>query len=128
MNIEEKRTMWLHVRLRPSEYEKLINLKNKSTCAKTGEYVRRVILNKPITFRERNQSMDDFMHEMIRLRIELNSLGNNFNQAVHRLNMAKTIADIRHWILLNEQIRNEFIEKVDVIKSRIDYFADQWLR
>jgi hypothetical protein len=128
MNTEEKRTMWLHIRLRPSEHAKLVSLKEKSTCAKIGEYARRVILNKPVTFRERNQSMDDFMHEMIRIRTELNAIGVNFNQSIHRLNMAKSISDIKRWIESNELIRNEFMIKVDIIKTRIEYFADQWLQ
>ena len=32
----------------------------------------------------RNQSLDDFMTEMMQLRSELNSIGNNFNQAVKK--------------------------------------------
>jgi hypothetical protein len=78
------RTKWLHLRLKPEEYEKLHTDFSKTTCRKLSDYSRKILLGKPITSTCRNQSLDDFMTEMMRLRSELNCIGNNFNQAVKK--------------------------------------------
>jgi hypothetical protein len=125
---EEKRTKWLHIRLRPDEYRKIQALRSKSLSPKMSDYARRVILNKPVTIRQRNQSMDEFMTEMIKLRAELSAIGNNFNQAVHKLHLLKNVNDLKIWVLMNETTKMALMEKVDEIKNRINQFADQWLR
>lgn len=49
-------------------------------------WARQALLNKTIVTVTRNQSEDDMMAEIIRLRNELNAIGKNFNQAVKKLN------------------------------------------
>lgn len=123
---DENRTKWLHIRLRPDEYNKIKSLHEKSTCRKLSDYARRVILKGPITVKQRNQSLDDFMAEMMNLRSELKSIGTNYNQAVHKLHMLNKIDDFRIWILTNEATKQAFMEKTEKIKERINQFADQW--
>jgi hypothetical protein len=124
----DNRTRWLHIRLKPDEHKEILALKNKSTCRKLSEYARRVILSEPVTIRHRNGSLDEFMAEMIKLREELNSIGNNFNQAVKKLHVLKNTKDYPAWILMNETTRAALMEKIEQIKSRINQFADQWLQ
>ncbi len=47
--------------------------------------MREVVLQKPVLINFRNQSADDFLKDMLGLKKELNAIGNNFNQAVHKL-------------------------------------------
>ncbi len=75
----------LHIRLTESEFKKIHTGFSKSTKRKRSEYIRSILLNKPITFYTRNQSFDDFLAEMILLRRELIAIGNNFNQLVKKL-------------------------------------------
>jgi len=49
----------------------------------------------PIVTTYRNQSFDDYMAKMIRLRNELNGIGNNFNQAVKKLHTLHQIVEFR---------------------------------
>jgi len=86
------------------------------------------LLNKPVTIKQRDQSLDDFMTEMIRLRSELSALGNNFNQSVKKLHTLHEIKDIKSWLILNENNRKNLQEKMDEIKSKINQFADKWLQ
>ena len=125
---EDKRTKWLHIRLSPTEYKKIQSLRSKSISPKMSDYARRVILNVPVTIRQRNQSMDEFMAEMIKLRSELSAIGNNFNQAVHKLHLLKNPNDFKTWALMNETTKLALMNKVEEIKNRINQFADQWLR
>jgi len=68
------------------------------------------------------------MTEMINLRNELNSIGNNFNQAVKKLHTLQQIAEFRSWIITYELEKKILFNKVDEIKNRINKIADEWLQ
>jgi hypothetical protein len=79
------RSKRIHFRLTEKEFEKIQSQFGRSTCQKLSEYIRLVLLNKPVRVNQRNQTLDDFMAEMIDLRKELSAIGNNYNQTVKRL-------------------------------------------
>jgi hypothetical protein len=128
MKEKNNRTKWFHLRLTPDEYQKIMKEFNKSTCRKLSDYARKNLLQKPIVNTYRNQSLDDFMVEMIHLRGELNAIGNNFNQAVKKLHTLHQIADFRHWLLSYELEKKMLFNKVDEIKKHIQKFAESWLQ
>ncbi len=119
---------WLHLRLSGDEYKAIHDKYSLSTCRKLSEYARRVLLDKVVTMNHRNQSLDDFMSEMIRLRNELNSIGNNFNQAVKKLHTLQQIEEFRSWIFRSENDKEMLVKKVEEIKQKINSISDQWLR
>ena len=93
---KDNRTKLITLRLTPKEYEQLNNKFKATTCRKLSEYFRKILLLGKVTVFTRNQSLDDFMAEMIELRKELNAIGINFNQVVHRLHVLEKIpADIK---------------------------------
>lgn len=122
------RTKWLHLRLKPEEYTAIQKQFSKTTCVKISDYARKILLNKAITATYRNQSLDDFMAEMIKLRSELNSIGSNFNQAVKKLHSLQQIGEFRNWITTYELEKHILLNKVDEIKNHINKIADQWLQ
>ncbi|MEP7376794.1 MAG: hypothetical protein ABI675_25575 [Chitinophagaceae bacterium] len=127
-NDKVKRTRKLTVRFSPDEFNK-VNLSFKTTTKrKLSEYVRFVLLDKPVTVYTRNQSLDEFMAEMILLRNELSAIGNNFNQTVKRLHTMDRVADIKSWAAQNERSKEIFMDKVEEIKKRIAQFSDKWLQ
>jgi hypothetical protein len=128
MKVQNNRTKWLHLRLTPDEYQKIMKEFNKSTCRKISDYARRNLLQKPIISTYRNQSLDDFMTEMIRLRGELNAIGNNFNQAVKKLHTLNQIAEFKHWLISYELEKKILFNKVNEIKKHIQKFAESWLQ
>lgn len=128
MKEQNNRTKWLHLRLTPDEYQKIMKEFNKSTCRKISDYGRKNLLQKPIVNTYRNQSLDDFMAEMIRLRGELNAIGNNFNQAVKKLHALQQITDFKHWLISYELEKKILFNKVDEIKKHIQKFAESWLQ
>lgn len=119
---------WLHIRLKEEDYNKIKSRFSKSTCRKLSDYARRVLLDKVITINQRNQSLDDFMTEMIKLRNELNAIGNNFNQSVKKLHTLSQLPDFKSWLLLNENNQKILLEKVEEIKLKINQFSDKWLQ
>jgi len=128
MEEQNNRTKWLHLRLTPDEYQKIMKEFNKSTCRKISDYARKNLLQKPIISTYRNQSLDDFMSEMIRLRGELNAIGHNFNQAVKKLHTLHQISDFKHWLISYEMEKKILFNKMDEIKKHIQKFAESWLQ
>jgi hypothetical protein len=115
---------WLHIRLKEEDYKKINNKFSGSTCRKLSEYARRVLLDKVVTVNQRNQSLDDFMTEMIKLRNELNAIGNNFNQSVKKLHTLNEFSEFKTWLILNENNHKILLQKVEEIKSNFR----QWLQ
>ena len=122
------RTELLQVRLTPKEMNTIQNKFSRSSCRKMSDYTRKVLLDKPITVNQRNQSLDDCMSEMIELRNELNTIGNNFNQAVKRIHTLQKTEEFKSWFLLYETTRKILLEKIEIIKQKIAQINDQWLQ
>ena len=127
-NSKQTHSKCLHIRLKEEEYNQIQKKFEVSTCRKLSEYARRVLLDKTITVNQRNQSLDDFMAEMIRLRNELHPVGNNFNQAVKRLHTLEKIPEFKSWLLLYEGSRKLLLEKIENIKQKIAQLSDKWLQ
>ena len=122
------RTRIIGLRLTPAEYAKIERKWKASTCRKLSDYVRHNLFEKPVTSYYRNQSLDEFMAEMVLLRNELNHIGNNFNQAVKRLHTLNQIAEFRSWLIAYEVEKKTLFNKVDEIKKHIQKIAESWLQ
>ena len=122
------RTRWLHLRLTPDEFEKIHRQFSKTTCRKLSDYARKILLGKPLVATTRNQSLDDFMAEAIKLRNDLNGIGNNFNQAVKKLHTLNQISEFRHWIITYEIEKQILFNKMDEIKNHIKKIGEKWLQ
>ncbi|CAN5165668.1 hypothetical protein BH11BAC5_BH11BAC5_44000 [soil metagenome] len=122
------RTKLLQVRLTPSEFKSVNDKFSTSTYRKQSEYLRKKLLDKPVSVYTRNKSLDDFMTEMITLRNELNAIGNNFNQVVKRLHTLHEFPEIKTWLILNESTKQILLKKVEEIKLKIAQINDQWLQ
>jgi hypothetical protein len=83
----EVRNKMVVVRMNETEINQLTKFQNKTTEKDTSSYLRKVALQKPVTVKYRNESADDFLLDMLNLKKELNAIGNNFNQAVHKLHL-----------------------------------------
>ncbi|MEO6915450.1 MAG: plasmid mobilization relaxosome protein MobC [Chitinophagaceae bacterium] len=122
------RARFIGLRLTMEEYSKLEKGWKASTCRKLSDYIRKILFNKPIVTRYRDQSMDDLMTEMIELKTELGRVGNNFNQAVRRLNGIDKIGEIRTWLITYEDDKNRLLQGVENIKTHVQKVAEKWLQ
>jgi hypothetical protein len=120
------RSKWLTIRLNEDEEKKLNNLYSKATSNALSEYARDVLLKEPVNVIYRNQTADDFLAEMILLKNELNAIGKNFNQVVHKLHTLDHIPEIKAWAILNESSKNTFMKKVEEIKDKVNQIHQQW--
>ncbi|MBI1342405.1 MAG: plasmid mobilization relaxosome protein MobC [Terrimonas sp.] len=127
MSEANNRTRWLHIRLTETEYKKLQAGFTTSTKQKISSYARDILLDKPVTVYTRNQSVDDFVAEMIQLRNELKAIGNNINQAVKKLHTSANNTELKYWAQQVANSREILFQKMDEINSKIASISDQWL-
>jgi hypothetical protein len=124
----EVRKHFVKARMNDGELIALTSLQKKTTEKDVSSYLRKVALQKPITVKYRNQSADDFLKEMLGLKKELNSIGNNFNQAVHKLHLLDKIPEFRVWINQYDGLQKTLVNKVEEIKLRMNQLYEQWLQ
>jgi hypothetical protein len=74
----------------------------------------------------RNASADDFLEEMVQLKKELNAIGTNFNQAVHRLHTLDKKEEIKLWLLMNESGRTALLKKTEEILQKVSQIHAVW--
>jgi MobC-like protein len=120
------RQKWLNIRLNEQEFKKIHDGFSNSTKRRRSEYVRSILLSKPIFVYTRNKSIDDFLNEMILLRQELNHIGNNFNQLVKRLHMMEEKWEVKSWVILNQKMQELLLKKIDEIENKIIQIDSKW--
>ena len=125
---KNNRIKLLNVRLTPEEFQQLLRKVQRTTCRKTSEYARKVLLSEPVIVNHRNRSFDEVMVELTRLRSELSKAGSNLNQAVKRLHALSQIADFRCWLEAYEGDKNRLIEMVNEINIYISKASKIWLQ
>ena len=123
----EVRKKMIVVRMNKTEFGQLEKFKKESTERSMSNYLRKVSLKKPVTVKYRNQSADDFLKQMLELKKELNAVGNNFNQAVHKLHLLDKIPEFRVWINQYDGLQKVLLNKVQEINLRVNQLYEEWL-
>jgi hypothetical protein len=126
MKEKKVRSQWLTIRLNEDEETKLNKFYERTTFNSLSEYARDVLLKEPVDVIYRNQTADDFLEEMILLKKELNAIGKNFNQAVHKLHTLDHFQEIRAWAVINEVTHKTFMKKIEEIKEKMNQIYNQW--
>jgi len=126
--IKTKRTAVVNFRLSEKELADLQQKWQKSSCRKLSDYMRRMVFGKPMVINYRNRSLDDLMEEAIILRKELNAIGVNFNQAVHRLHTLDHLPQMQQWLLSFEADKQQLFGKIDEIVLQVEKIAVVWLQ
>jgi hypothetical protein len=125
---KEVRRKMVVVRMNEEEFRQLEKLQRQTTEKDTSTYLRKVALQKPVTVKYRNESADDFLLDMLNLKKELNAIGNNFNQAVHKLHLLDRIPEFRVWVQQYDGLQKRLVSTVDEIKNRMNQLYEQWLQ
>ena len=122
----EVRRMSIKVRMNQEEMERIKKYQRRTTERSLSEYIRSVSMQEPVTVKYRNQSADDFLKEMLALKKELNFIGNNFNQAVHKLHMLDKIPEFREWVKNYDSLLRSLVNKSEEIRSMVIQLHEQW--
>lgn len=92
-----------------------------------SEYARQVLLQQPVIIRYRSETADEFLNQMLLLKKELNAIGNNFNQVVHKLHTCDNDQEIKDWLAKNGQLHDVFIARTHEIFSLVNQIHRKWL-
>ena len=114
------------VRLTLKEYGELEKAFQQTTKQKLSQYVRAILLQKQVVTKTRDESLDRFVFEMIKLRTELSTIGKNINQTVKMLHQLSYLEEVKSWTKNFENSHSELLEKVVQINSRIAQISDTW--
>ena len=124
----EVRKIFIKVRMNERELNQVKTRQQQTTERSLSEYIRKVSMQRPVIVKYRNQSADDFLKQMLELKKDLNGIGNNFNQAVHKLHILDTIPEFRMCIGQYTNLHKMLVEKVEEIKLRMNQLYEQWLQ
>ena len=116
------------MRFTETEYTTLERKFRTTTSSQMSQYIRNAVLSRPLVIKYRNESLDQFMEELIQLKQELNAIGNNFNQAVKKLHTLKQIPEFRHWIAGHETTQQQLTERTKHIEERVAQMSEKWLQ
>lgn len=125
---KEVRDIWLHVRVTKAEYDKINAFYKQTTSRKLSEYIRDVLLREPVIIKHRNASADEFLSVALQLKKELSAIGNNYNQAVHKLHITVFERSGLQWLKEYEQLSKSVLEKVREIGLSMDKIYQLWLQ
>ncbi|MBT9483096.1 plasmid mobilization relaxosome protein MobC [Sediminibacterium sp.] len=116
------------LRMNEDEFSTLVKNRQKTTEKTNSNYLRKLALHKAVTVKTRNTSMDELSAELILLRKEINHIGNNFNQAVHKLHTLDKIPEFRVWVTVYEKTRQDVLSVTGKLCTEIQKWSDQWLQ
>lgn len=122
----ENRTRRVTIRFTSKEYRYIERRFRRSTMRNVSEYARGVLLEKPLIFTYRNQSMDETQEELIRIRREINYIGNNFNQAVYKLNSVMGMPDTEVWENTMVVLRDQIEPLMRETKETMNSISERW--
>ena len=116
---KNKYTKRISIRLKEDEYMRLEKAYKASVYRKLSEYARQLLLERTVKMTYRNKSTDDLLPVLTGIKKDLNGIGNNFNQAVHRLHTLDTIPDIKKWVIINEASKKMLLQKVEEMRIKL---------
>jgi len=116
---KERRVKGLNLRLTQKEYDLLSEWVKASTCRKSSVFARNVLFGKPFQVFCRSKSADEFLSIALKLKNELNSIGNNLNQAVKRLHTMQSKMELTSWIISMEIEKCRIQQKTDEIGTKL---------
>jgi hypothetical protein len=119
---------WISIRVKPDEYNTIYNLFKVTTCKKLSQYVRKVLLQKPVVITYQDESTREILTALNQLSRELSAVGNNFNQTVHKLHTLDHIPEIKIWAELTESSRQIVVKKVEEIRISLNQIRLQCAR
>lgn len=123
----EVRKIFVKFRVNDQELQQMKSWKNKSTERNMSNYIRKVVMQKPVLIKHHNQSADEILTGLLQIKNELNAIGNNFNQVVHKLHILDRIPEFRNWLTIYDTSRLSLENKMEQISTRMNQIYEQWL-
>ncbi|MCA6450992.1 MAG: plasmid mobilization relaxosome protein MobC [Chitinophagaceae bacterium] len=120
------RNKWVTVRMNQAEFELLEKNRLRTTEKNNSNYLRKLALQQPVTKLTHNQSMDEATTAIIQLKKEINFIGHNLNQIVHKLHTLDRIPEFRNWAQQYENTRERILTDTTNLLLHAHQILSQW--
>ncbi|MFI5162382.1 MAG: plasmid mobilization protein [Sphingobacteriales bacterium] len=118
----------IHFRMTTDEFLSLEKRRKNSTISDRSEYIRYVLLNKPITMLTRNQSLDDLIGEVIALRKQFTMIVGIYNHMAEKLPGVESSEEVRSLLQGFDQDKSDLLRTLEEIKLKMNVIADAWFQ
>jgi hypothetical protein len=123
---EKSRTKKVTIYLTPEEHARLLENFHSSTHRKFAVYMRDLVHRQPVVVRYRNQSLDELLVILNKIKNELEVAGRNFNQAVQKLNSLSNQGQLKDTLEYFAAEQFALREKSAEIKNLLVKIHQQW--
>ena len=124
----KNRIKWLHVRITIDEHATISSGFKSTTEKKLSDYVRKLLLKKPMIKAVKNTSLTDIIGLLTMLQKDLNGVANNFNQAVRKLNTYKDDSSIAATVVTLKLHEKSLIKTIDEVRTTLINSQAKWLQ
>lgn len=122
----EKKIIWVKMRVNEAEQQAIKELSRQAGCRTISEYCRKVLLKKPKVVHDKNESLKDFLNEMLALKRTLHGISDAMGQAAEQLSSPAQSPEIRRWGQIQEQDQQQFQKQITTIFETADKIYKQW--
>ncbi len=109
-----------------TEFEQFEKYRKQTTERTNSNYLRKLALREPLTKLTRNQSLDEATAAIIQLKKEINYIGHNLNQAVHKLHTLDKIPEFRNWAMQFDGTREHIKTETTNLLLHAHKILSQW--
>jgi len=102
--------------LNDQDYQVVLELFSASVSSSLSDYMRKVILQKPVVIKTRNESAEILLQEMIVLKNGLSQAQQKFAVAVNRLLTCTSPREVSSWCSDPEHAPAELLNKIEEIR------------
>jgi hypothetical protein len=121
------RKKWLHVRLTESEFERIQRYFKCTVHDRISDYIRAVLLKKPVIGAYRNPEIREILMELSALNKSVRGIANNYNQTVRKLNSSPNLEAKK--MLAGIESEHEIILKtLSIMEEYLHKTAQKWLQ
>lgn len=125
---KNNKNKWLHLRMDEPSYQAVQNNFHKSTEKNFSAYLRKILLEKPLFAGTKDTGLSEILAELHRLQKDLNKIGNNYNQMVHKLHLCDKEAEVKLWVERYNKERGILLEALQSLTEYIHKTAQKWLQ
>ena len=123
-NLTKIRSVYLG--LTYGEYYTIERKYKTSTCHSLSEYLRKLLLGKPVTIIYRNQSLEDLIEEIVPLNNQINSVRDSLVELLDKLSLQEQIDPLTPSLETLELQINQLCKIIGETKKQIEKITHQW--
>jgi hypothetical protein len=128
--IKEHQSLIYDIKTRVSRehFERLNKMLSQSRYRTMSELLRDIICKRPITIYTKDDSLNIVMSELVRIRKEINAVGNNINQLTRQVNGLSSEVGKSPLIIQAAGLFKETGRSIEPLLPIISQLANKWLQ